>query len=312
MFWVAIRKLLQGLLMVMIVSALTFTLLSSAGGDALAGVRDNPQVSEETIKSLTRVYGLDRPFAERFVLWFTSAATGDLGESFSFRIPVGSVVLPRFLNTVLIGVSALVAATMISLLLAILNTLYRNRILSAAIDALILITASTPRIVTALLALVLALYLGSPAANREGSFQFFAAVSVLALPLLSVFLAQLTDALKDAMNEDFVRLARSKGLSEWTVIGRHAIRYALNPFLTVVGLSFGGLLGGSVIVETVIGWPGIGALMVAAVKSRDIPLVMGIVLVASVAVWIGNTGAELLQAMNDPRLRTALKGERRG
>ena len=82
MFWVATRKLLQGLLMVLVVSAVTFTLLSSAGGDALANIRDNPQVSEETINSLTKVYGLDRPFAERYVHWLASALTGDLGESF--------------------------------------------------------------------------------------------------------------------------------------------------------------------------------------------------------------------------------------
>lgn len=295
--------------MVLIVSAITFTLLSSAGGDALANIRDNPQVSETTINSLTKVYGLDRPFSDRYAIWLTSALTGDLGESFSFRVPVRTVVLPRFLNTAWIGVAALIGATIISIMLSILSIIYRNRIFSGAIDALILVTASTPRIVTALLALVLALYLGTPAANIASSIQFVAAVAVLALPLVSIFLAQLTDALKEAMNEDFVRLARAKGLSEWAVIGRHAIRQALNPFLTVIGLSFGGLLGGSVIVEAVLGWQGIGALMVGAVKSRDVPLVMGIVLVASVAVWIGNTGAELMQALNDPRVRTADKAK---
>ena len=305
MFRMALRKLLQGLLMLLIVSAITFTLLSSAGGDALANIRDNPQVSEETITSLTKVYGLDRPFAERYGLWLLSALSGDLGESFSFRVPVLTVVWPRLLNTVWIGVAALIIASIVSVMLAIFSIVYPNKIFTGAIDALILVTASTPRIITALLALVLALYLGTPVANSASSFQFFAAVIVLALPLISIFLAQLTDALKAAMDEDFVRLARAKGLSEWAVIGRHAIRQALNPFLTVVGLSFGGLLGGSVIVETVLGWQGIGALMVGAVKSRDVPLVMGIVLVASIAVWIGNTGAELMQAVNDPRLRTA-------
>jgi ABC-type dipeptide/oligopeptide/nickel transport system permease component len=106
------------------------------------------------------------------------------------------------------------------------------------------------------------------------------------------------------MKEDFVLLARAKGLSEWTVITRHALRAALNPFLTIAGLSLGGLLGGSVIVETVLGWPGIGALMVSAVRGRDVPLVMGVVLIASVAVWFGNTAAEILQVVNDKRLRS--------
>ncbi len=304
MLRVTIRKLVQGLLMLLIVSAVTFTLLSSAGGDALSSIRDNPQISDVTVKSLTKVYGLDRPFFERYGLWLASALTGDLGESFSFRVPVRTVILPRFLNTAWISIAALIAAGVIATTLAMLNLIYRNRVLTGVVDALILVTASMPRMVTALLALVLALYIASPVTSGMSSFQFFSGAAVLALPLISIFLAQLTDALSNAMKEDFVRLARSKGLNEWAVIGRHAIRQALNPFLTIAGLSFGGLLGGSVIVETVLGWPGIGALMVGAVKTRDIPLVMGIVLIASVAVWVGNTGAEFLQAANDPRLRS--------
>lgn len=291
--------------MVLIVSAVTFTLLSSAGGDVLSGIRDNPQVSEATVNSLTKVYGLDRPFWERYGVWLSSAAMGDLGESFSFRVPVHSIVLPRLLNTAWISIAALVAASFISLFLAVLGLIYRNRFLLASIEGLILLTASTPRMVTALLALVVSLYLASPLSGGTSSFQFFAAAVVLALPLISIFLAQLSDALAETMNEDFVRLARAKGLSEWAVVRRHALRPALNPFLTIAGLSFGGLLGGSVIVETVLGWPGIGALLVSAVKSRDIPLVMGVVLIASIAVWFGNTAAEFLQAANDPRLRSS-------
>ncbi len=109
------------------------------------------------------------------------------------------------------------------------------------------------------------------------------------------------------MNEDFVQYARAKGLAEWVVIRRHALRAALNPFLTLFGLSLGGLLGGSVIVETVLGWPGIGALIVTAVRNRDVPVVMGVVLVASAAVWFGNTAAEFLQMLNDRRISVSEK-----
>ena len=105
------------------------------------------------------------------------------------------------------------------------------------------------------------------------------------------------------MAEDFVQLARAKGLSESVVIARHAIRGALNPVLTVFGISLGGLLGGSVIVESVLGREGLGTLMVQAVRARDLPLVMGIVLATSTAVWLGNTLAEMLQAWNDKRMR---------
>lgn len=105
------------------------------------------------------------------------------------------------------------------------------------------------------------------------------------------------------MNEDFIKLARAKGLSESAVIIRHASRAAIGPLLTLFGLSLGTLLAGSVIVETVLGWPGIGSLLVAAVRSRDLPVVMGVVLTASAAVWFGNAMAEILQMVNDKRLR---------
>lgn len=306
MLQLTIKKLIQGLLMVLIVSAITFSLLSSAGGDALSNLRDNPQISEKTIEDLKKVYGLDRPILERYASWLFGALRGDLGESFSFRVPVRTLAWSRFLNTTILGFAALAIAVGISFLVAILSTRYRSRVLSGFIEALILLTASTPRMVLALLALVVMLRFSfaAPVAGGFSPFQLVSGSIVLAVPLISIFLAQLRDGLADAMDEDFVRLARAKGLNEWRVITRHALRAALNPFVTVSGLSLGGLLGGSVIVETVLGWPGIGALMVSAVRGRDVPLVMGIVLIASVAVWFGNTIAEFLQLVNDKRLRS--------
>ena len=302
MLQILVKKLIQGMIMLVVVSAITFTLLSSAGGDALSNLRENPQVSEKTIEELRQVYGLDRPFAARYASWLGGALSGDLGESFLYRIPVGGLVWARFINTAEISLAAMGMAVAVSFLLAMLSVLYRSRWLKAFVEFLILITASTPRMVLALLALVLMLSAG--VAGAESTVQFIAASAVLAIPLISIFLAQLRDGLADVMQEDFIRLARAKGLSEWVVVFRHALRAAINPFLTISGLSLGGLLGGSVIVEMVLGWPGIGALMVTAVRARDVPLVMGVVLLASVAVWFGNALAELLQAVNDKRIRS--------
>jgi peptide/nickel transport system permease protein len=308
MLQLSIKKLIQGVAMILVVSAITFSLLSSAGGDALSGLRDNPQISETTIENLKKVYGLDRPFAERYGSWLFNAIKGDLGESFAFRVPVRTLAFSRLLNTAMLGISALTLAVGLSFLLAVLSTRYRSRVLSGSIELLILLTASTPRMVLALIALFASLRFAFafPDAGGFNSFQLASVSVVLALPLISIYLAQLRAGLGDAMNEDFVRLARAKGLDEWRIILRHALRAALNPFLTISGLSLGGLLGGSVIVETVLGWPGIGALMVLAVRSRDVPLVMGIVIVTSIAVWIGNTIAEFLQLVNDRRLRTGV------
>lgn len=305
MLRLATKKLIQGVLMLIFVSFLTFALLSSAGGDSLSALRDNPQVSEETITSLAKVHGLDRPLAERYGIWLFSAIRGEFGESFSFKTPVWDIARDRFSNTAKISLTALAIAMFLSLGLAILLTRYPSRMLSVIVEALILLTASTPRIVIALLVLLASLRF-SFALSGSVSFnplQFILTAIVLALPLISIYLAQLRSGFGEIMNEDFIRLARAKGLSEWRIIIGHALRPILNPLLTLAGLSLGGLLGGSVIVETVLGWPGIGALMVAAVRGRDVPLIMCIVVISTFSVWVGNTLGEFLLLVNDKRLR---------
>ena len=290
-------------MMLFIVSAVTFSLLSLAGGDALTGLRDNPQISEATIRELRRVYGLDRPLATRYFTWLGDALTGELGNSMYFSVPVSTLVRVRFLSTLLLGGAALLIALVIATFLSLIAARYKSRSLNALIEGLVFLTASTPRIVLALVALAIVAQIANARAGAVSVAAFWLAAVALAAPLISAFLAQFHDGLRQTMSEDFIQLARAKGLSEGTVVVRHAVRGALNPVLTVFGLSLGGVLGGSVIVEAVLGREGIGTLMVAAVRSRDLPLVMGIVLVTSTVVWLGNTLAEMLQAVNDKRMR---------
>ena len=298
-----LRKCLQGLMMILIVSAVTFALLGFAGGDALTQLRDNPQISAETIERLRRVYGLDQPLPMRYLRWLSSAVTGDLGESTYFRVPVSGLVWARSVNTFLLGTGAFAIALTIAVPLSLIGVRYKSKSIAAFIDLLILVTASTPRIVLALFALAISVRLASSVMNSSSAVLFWLAALALAAPLISIFLAQLHGELQRTMREDFIKLARAKGLSESAVIFRHAVRPALNPVLTIAGLSLGGLLGGSVIVESVLGRQGIGTLMVSAVRARDLPLVMGIVLFTSTAVWLGNALGELLQAVNDKRIR---------
>jgi peptide/nickel transport system permease protein len=297
------RKLIQGVMMVFIVSGVTFSLLSLAGGDALSALRNNPQISEQTIENLRRVYGLDRPLPVRYFTWLGKALTGDLGDSMYFRVPVWNLLWIRFLSTVFLGGAALLIALVVASFLSIVAARYKNRWLEAGIEGIVFLTASMPRIVLALVALALVARIATANMSAASLAAFWLAAAALAAPLLSTFLAQFHDGLRQTMKEDFVQLARAKGLKEGTVVIRHAIRPALNPVLTVFGLSLGGVLGGSVIVEAVLGRDGIGTLMVAAVRGRDLPLVMGIVLITSIAVWLGNTVAEMLQAVNDKRMR---------
>lgn len=288
-------------MLIFIVSAVTFTMLSSAGGDAFTSLRDNPQISAETIENLRRVYGFDRPVAERYGTWLSNVSRGELGESFYFRTPVSGLVVSRFVSTLTVSIAALLIALAIAATLGVLSARYRWKWLSMLIETIIVLTSSTPRLILALLGLALMVRFAELSA-------FWLAASALAAPLVALLLAQFHDGMEQAMQEDFVQFARAKGLSERVVIMRHALRAALNPVLTIFGLSLGSLLGGSVIVETILGRSGIGSLMVTAVRNRDIPLLMGIVLVASAAVWLGNALAELLQMLNDKRLRSIETG----
>jgi peptide/nickel transport system permease protein len=300
-----IRKLVQGVLMILVVTAITFVLLSGTGGDALTALRDNPQVSAETVERLRVVYGLDRPASVRYGHWLASMAAGDMGESFFFRAPVRDLVAVRLANTLKLGLLAISIAVGVAVGLSFLSIRTRSKRVRSLIEFIVLITASTPRIVLALAALAISVSLWgtfSIAAGDSYSTLLVAGV-VMAFPLIAIFLAQVHEELRRVMDEDFIQLARAKGLSERAVIFRHASRAALDPLLALFGLSLGSVVGGSVIVETILGWPGVGSLMVAAVRGRDVPLVMGIVLAASVAVWLGNAIAEALQLVNDKRLR---------
>jgi ABC-type dipeptide/oligopeptide/nickel transport system permease component len=291
--------------MLIAVSAISFVLLSNAGGDAFTALRENPQVSDATIEQLRASYGLDRPVAVRYASWLGSFLTGDMGESIHFKVPVASLVLSRLLYTLALGAAAVAFAWLLSLLLSFLAVRFNSRMLDRTIEFTILITASVPRIALSLFALALIVWSSQNAvAIRQGSAASFVLSSlVLSVPLIALFLAQAKDALRSAMEEDFVKLARSKGLSENALILRHASRAALGPLLTLLGLSIGSIIGGTVIVETILGWPGIGALTVTAVRVRDVPMVMGIVVISTLAVWMGNAIAEVLQMLNDSRLR---------
>jgi peptide/nickel transport system permease protein len=300
-----LRKAIQGVLMLVFVSGLTFYLLSAAGGDALSALRDNPQINVATLEQYEKLYGLDERFITRYTKWVGNAVVGDLGRSFAFQVPVSSLIWSRFLNTALISGLALIIAMTVSLTLAIANARFRSRLLNGFVDTVVLVAASTPRMVLALAALAVIVRASSVTAFSGSSFvSLFVGAAVLSTPLIALLLAQLRRGIEGAMNEDFIRVARAKGLSEWIVVIKHALRPGLDPALAIAGVSLGALFGGSVIVETILAWPGIGALMVQAVKGRDIPLVMGVVVASSAAVWLGNAIAEYLQLANDARLRT--------
>ncbi|HEX8162380.1 MAG TPA: ABC transporter permease [Pyrinomonadaceae bacterium] len=304
-------RVLQGVVVLLVVSALTFGLLAAAGGDALTAFSSEPHVSQDAVRELRRLYGLDQPLALRYARWLGEFARGRMGYSFQFRAPVSAVLLPRLLRTLALALVALAVAWAVALSLGVQAARRPRGAWDRASGALVLVAASAPRIVLALVALAVAARTnifpiggaGEAASSPLSPARVLPPALVLAVPLVALFLAQTREALAAALAEDFVVVARAKGLPERAVVFRHALRAALNPLITIFGYSLGSLVGGSVVVETVLGWQGLGALSVEAVKGRDAPLLMGVVMLTATAVLLGNLCADILLRLNDPRLR---------
>lgn len=307
---IILYRLLQGLVVILIVSALTFALLAAAGGDALSSLSSDPLISEGTVRALRHTYGLDQPLAVRYGRWLSGVASGDMGYSLYYHTPAWSIIRPRLFNTLALALVALLLAMTIALGLGQLAARRPRRWADKLSSVVVLVAASSPRIVLALVALALiarspslVMSSGTGASSGFSLMRIFIPAFILSVPLVALFLAQVRDGLGASLREDFVQVARAKGLSERTVVLRHALRAALNPLITIFGFSLGSLISGSVIVETVLGWPGLGQLSIVAVQARDVPLLMGVVLITATAVLIGNLVADILLCLNDPRLR---------
>lgn len=306
-----IYRLLQGTVVLVIISFLIFWLLAAAGGDALTALRNNPLVSQETLAELSRSYGLDQPLTVRYTHWFYEVAHGRLGHSFYFKIPVGRIIWPCLIKTFLLAAVAISIAWAIALALGITAARHAGTWIDGLCSALVTFAASTPRLVLALATLALVARTtwfdaGSPIIEQSvlgWLSRLLPPALVLSVPLVALFLAQTRVCVREMLDQDFVRAARAKGLPERIVLFRHVLRPSLNPLITTFGYSLGKVMGGSVIVEKVLGWPGLGQLSVTAVRSRDVPLLMGIVLVTAAAVLVGNLLADIFLRMNDPRLR---------
>jgi peptide/nickel transport system permease protein len=276
--------------------------LTAFGGD--------PKVSASAIAELRQVYGLDQPFAVRYARWLGAVARGDFGSSFYFQLPVGQILWPRLLRTAALAFVSLAIASGFALSLGITAARRRGGWADRACSALVLFGSSTPRLVLALVVLTLMTRLGSAGSSGPVAtltvggwlLRLLPAALVLCVPLVALFLAQSRSSIAAGLNCDFVRVARAKGLPEAAILLRHVLRPSLNPLITVFGYSLGGVMSGSVVVEKVLGWPGLGELSVTAVHSRDVPLLLGVVMITATAVLLGNLLADLLLRLNDPRL----------
>jgi peptide/nickel transport system permease protein len=260
---------------------------------------------EQVRLELRRQLGLDQPLAAQYVRFLANVAVGDLGDSYRFRQPALGLVLERFPATLLLAGASLLISLVIALPLGILAAVHRNTWVDTLATGISLIGQAMPVYWLGLLGILLfAVQWRLLPSMGGGSF----AALILPATTLAVYSAsrimRLTrSAMLDVLHQDYIRLARAKGLPEGKVLVKHALRNASIPIVTIVGLQFGGLLGGAVITETVFAWPGVGRLAVNAVQQRDFPVVQAVTVVIALAFSLINLVVDLLYARLNPRIR---------
>jgi peptide/nickel transport system permease protein len=296
------------------VSVIVFLVLHLSPGDP-AEIMLGSQATKEDLARLRAELGLTEPLHVQYLRWMSHVVRGDLGRSLWMKRPVLGEVLDRFRATLVLTGTALLLSTLAGLALGVASATRPNSLLDRLSAGASLFGASMPVFwLGIVLMVVFSLWLGwLPASGMYAPYGGGDAKDLLAhlvLPALTLAAASVTivarltrSTMLEVLGQDFVRTARAKGLAERGVVVRHALKNAMIPILTVIGVQAGYLLGGAVLTETVFAWPGVGTLMVQGILARDFPLVQGCVLVIALSFVLINLAVDLLYGFLDPRIR---------
>ncbi len=298
-----VQRLLQGVLVLLGVTLVTFLLVRLTGDPAIAML--GPDATPEQIADLRERMGFDDPLLVQYGRYLVALSQGDFGDSFLYRQPAFSLILERLPATFELTFAAVVVTLLISFPLGILSAVKRDSYLDRVSALFVFGTQAMPVFWAGILGImVFSIALGwLPASGRGGLASLVMPATVLGLHSAAYQTRLLSSAMLDVLSQDYVRTARSKGLREFFVVNRHALKNALIPVLTATGLQFATLVGGAVITEAVFAWPGVGSLAVQAINNRDIPLVMAATFVFAVIILVVNLMVDLSYGFVDPRVR---------
>ncbi len=314
-----LRRLALLPLLVLLVATVTFAVVQAAPG-TYADTIDNPRLTPAARTHLKALYGLDQGARSQYFHWLGALAQGDLGRSFLFKQPVADVIATALPPTILLAGTALAMDVILGVLLALISARRPGGWIDRILTILSLGVYGLPSFWLAGLAILLfsltlgwlpASHMASVGADRwAAGARWLDLVRHLILPasILGIVGAASTArylraSLLDVRRSHHILAARARGISESRILWTHTLRPALGPLVTLIGLSLPVLVGGSVVVETIFSWPGMGRIMWQAAVARDIPVVMGCTLVGAVAVILGSLVADLLYAWADPRVR---------
>jgi peptide/nickel transport system permease protein len=310
----AVIRLAEIAAMLVLMSFVIYALIGLMPGDPIDLMRSaDPRMSAADVARLKQAYGIDRPLLDRYLAWARDALSGELGYSRLFAAPVAAALIPRLINSLLLMGSSFVLAFALALALGIAAARRPNSRLDAAINLFCFAGISVP---TFWLALVLILVFGAglgwlPASGiaSAGKDDVGDRLLHLALPVATLTLASaggytryIRAAMREALALDHIRTARAKGASEVRVVFRHALRPALVPVATILALSFGGLVSGALVTETMFAYPGMGKLIFDAVMGNDYNLALAALLLATATAMVANLAADLAYGWLDPRV----------
>lgn len=307
-----LRRLLSMIPVLFIVSLIVFSLLHLTPGDPALSMLGE-EATPDSVALLRERLGLDQPLPVQYVKWMTSVLTGDLGRSIRSNQPVSESITTRLPVTIELTILSVLISLMISIPVGIIAAMRRNSPVDTASTTVALLGVALPNFFLAILLIFLfSVRLGwlSPIGYTpilddpiDNLKRMIMPALTLGTGLSAIVMRMTRSSLLEVLDQDYVRTARAKGLREARVVRVHAFKNAMVPVVTVVGLQIGGLLGGTIITETIFVLPGIGRLLVDAIFQRDFPVVQGVVLFAALAFLFTNLIVDLLYAYIDPRIR---------
>jgi peptide/nickel transport system permease protein len=307
-----LRRIIAVIPVMLIVATVAFVLIHLAPGDP-ASVIAGPDATQEDIARISQKLGLDEPMPVQLYRWYVKILRGDLGDSIFLRRPVLQAIFERIEPTLLLTLWATLVAVCLGVPAGVISARYHNSGVDQSFMALALFGLSVPNFLLGLLMiLVFGVWLGwlpvagyVPLEEGLGANVRSLIMPALALGLVqSALIARMTrSSMLDVLREQYILASRAKGLEERTVVYKHALKNALIPTLTVVGITFALLIGGAVVIETVFNIPGVGRLIISAVLRRDYPVIQGVVLLIAVAYTAINLLVDLAYLIVDPRIR---------
>ncbi|MDD5773613.1 MAG: ABC transporter permease [bacterium] len=313
------RRIIHMIPLLIGITFFSFLIIQMAPGDFFDQLKLNPQISRVTLEKMRQEFGLDKPWVVQYFHWLKNILKLDFGYSFTYHVPVFDLVKERAWNTFVLAFLSMIFIWLLAIPMGVVSAVKKNTISDKLLSILAFLGMSIPSFFLAFIFIFIAaktgwLPIGGVVSLDHDNLSVFGKtidylrhiiipISVLVVGGLAGLMRLMRANMLEVLRSQYITTARAKGLPEYLVVYKHALRNAINPLVTIFGYEISGLLSGAALIETVTSWPGLGRLMLDAVFSQDLYLVMGSLVMSAVLLLIGNLIADILLLIVDPRIR---------